>query len=69
MYQLNVHLQPGDKTPEGHTIQGWDRNKSGKAFRFHPEFFDTRIALMERQKYWESKGVKAEPGRKTKKVM
>lgn len=63
MYQLNVHLRPGDLTHEGHPFTGvWGGN-------FHPEFFTDWSLLKARQAYYRKQGIKAEPGDLTARVV
>ena len=59
MYQLNVKLNIGDKTPDGHTYLGWAK--------YHIELFDDIKLMNGRIEYWRSVGVTATRGKLTEK--
>lgn len=59
IYQINVHLKPGQRTYEGHPFVGWSKP-------YHPEFFDDHRTMMARCEHWRNAGVKVELGKMTK---
>ena len=69
MYQLNVMLNVGDMTHDGHEIVGWDRAREGRSRAFHPEFFDSIDALDIRCKQLDAQGVRWKYGKATGKRM
>ena len=65
MYQLNVMLNVGEKTHDGHAIVGWDRAKEGRSRAFHPEFFDSLDALDIRCQQLDEAGIRWKYGKAT----
>ena len=61
MYQLNVSLEIGQNTPDGHPFMGWAK--------YHIEFFTTKKMLVERIEYYKDQGIKAVAGKKSEKYM
>ena len=72
MYQLNVHLQPGDLDANGHPHQCWDRKREGKSKPFEVEHFDGANAIdamIIRIKHYQERGITVKLGKKTAEII